>query len=366
MANSVHVSVEQLYDIAYDILSSFGISKNLAARGAKTLNAADARGVDSHGVARLTYYDRCLKSGEIKINPDIKIIKETPVSAYFDCDYGIGIATADIVMDKAIELAKKNGVGIATGKNGHHFGVAGYYALKAAEQGLIGFACAPSLMLAAPTGGKEKMRGNSPNSIAFPQGHKTPSMMMDMASTMVAGGKIQMAVRKGEKVPHGWILDEDGNDTDDPTTFEDKDTGKILGSLLPMAGPKGYCIIVMIELLSSILSGAKTGPNLIGGGAGLGYFMVAIDPEIIRPLDELKSDLDDYYYMIKNTPRKEGVNEIYLPGEIEYNNTKKRLKDGIDLNLNVAQDLLNLMIKYNKLPQNAKLEDFFKKVVSNA
>lgn len=364
MTNSIHVSIEELYDIAYTILTNFGVPDDLAKRGAKTLNIADARGVDSHGVARLSFYDRCIRAGEIKAKPDIKIIKKTPVSAYFDCDYGIGIATADVVMDKAIELAKKSGIGIATGINGHHFGVAGHYALKAAEQGLIGFACAPSLLLVAPTGGKQKMIGNSPNSIAFPQGHTTPSMMMDMASTMVAGGKIQMAVRKGEKVPFGWILDANGNDTQDPTTFEDSETGKILGSLVPMAGPKGYCIIVMIELISSILSGAKTGPNLVGGGAGLGYFMLAIDPEIIRPLDELKKDLDDYYYMIKNSPKKEGVNEIFLPGEIEYKNTQKRMQNGIDLNNVVAQDLLRLMIQYNQLPKDAQLKDLFKEAYS--
>lgn len=361
MNQSIHVSVRELYDVAYIILRSFGISEELSKRGAQTLNAADARGVDSHGVARLTFYDRALASGEINVNPEIKLIKETPVSAYYDLDYGIGIATADIVMDKAIELAKKSGVGIATGINGHHFGVAGHFALKAAEQGLIGFACAPSLSLVAPTGGTEKLLGNSPNSLAFPAGHTCPAMMMDMASTMVAGGKIQMAIRKGEQVPLGWILNAKGEDTQDPLEFEDRETGKILGSLLPMAGPKGYCIIVMIELLASILSGAKTGPNLVGGGRGIGFFMAAIDPEIIRPLDELKTDLDAYYTMIKHSKKKEGVQEIFLPGEIEHNNTQKRLKEGLELNGVVAEELLKLMVKYNKLPKDAEVKDVFKK-----
>lgn len=357
--NTIHVNIQQLHKVAYDTLLSFGIPEELALRGARTLSAADSRGIDSHGVARLNYYERCIKNGENNANPNIKIIKETPVSAVFDCDYGIGIATADMVMDKAIELAKENGVGIATGINGHHFGIAGYYALKAAEQGLIGLACAPSLLLVAPTGGKEKMLGNSPNSLAFPAGHTTPPMMWDMASTLVAGGKVEMSLRKGEEVPFGWILDKDGNDTHNPADFIDMSTGKITGSLLPMAGPKGYCMIVMIELLSSILSGAKTGPNLVGGGKGLGFYMMAIDPNIIRPLDELKKDLDDYYYMIKNSPKKEGVNEIFLPGEIEYNNTKKRIENGVDLNGVVAQELLNLAIKYGRLPGDATVEDLF-------
>lgn len=358
MNKTINVSARKLYEIAFELLKAFGVPEELAKRGANTLNAADVRGVDSHGVARLKFYDRCIEKGEVKVNPNITIIKETPNSVVFDCDYGLGIITADIVMDKAIELAKSNGVGIATGINGHHFGIAGHYALKAAKHDLIGFACSPSLPLVAPTGGKKKMLGNSPHSLAFPAGFETPGIMMDMAATIVAGGKIQMALRKGEKVPLGWILDKDGNDTQEPTDFEDEN-GVIHGSLVPMAGAKGYCIIVMIELLSAILSGAKTGPNLIGGGAGLGYFMMAINPEIIRPIGELKRDLDDYYHMIKNSERKEGVSEIFLPGEIEHKNTQKRLAEGIDLNEAVANELLTLMKKYNIISATARLSDLF-------
>lgn len=357
--STIHVSVDQLYKVAYDTLISIGVPEKLAVGGARTLNSADARGVDSHGVSRLKFYDRCIKNGEIKADPDIKVLKETPVSALYDCDYGIGVATADLVMEKAIELAKKNGVGIAAGIKGHHFGIAGYYALKAANQDLIGFACAPSFPLVAPVGGKKKMIGNSPHSIAFPAGHETPPIMFDMASSLVAGGKVEMALRKGEKIPLGWILDKDGNDTQDPADFTDINTGEITGSLLPMAGPKGYCIIVMIELLSSILAGAKTGPNLIGGGKGLGFLMVAIDPNIIRPINELKKDLDEYFYMIKNSPRRDGIDEIFLPGEIEYKNTLERIENGVDLNGVVAKDLLDLAIKYKRLPANAKVEDLF-------
>lgn len=361
--STIRVSAEKLHKVAYDTLLSFGIPEDLAKRGAKVLIEADLRGVDSHGVARLQFYERCIENGEINVNPNVKIVKETPVSAVFDCDYGIGIGTADIVMDKAIELTKKNGVGIATGIKGHHFGIAGYYSLKAVEQGLIGFACSPSLLLVAPTGGKKKMLGNSPNSLAFPAGHTTPPMMMDMASTLVAGGKIEMALRRGEKIPYGWILDKDGNDSQNPADFTDINTGEIIGSLLPMGSPKGYCIIVMIELLSSILSGAKTGPNLVGGGKGLGFFMMAIDPNIIRPIDELKKDLDEYYYMIKNSPRKEGVEEIFLLGEIEHNNRKKNIENGIELNRVVVQELLNLAIKYNRLSDDATVENLFEETV---
>jgi L-2-hydroxycarboxylate dehydrogenase (NAD+) len=357
--NTIHVTLKQLYTLAHETLLMMGVKPSLAQRGAATLNAADARGVDSHGVARLKFYDKCIGRGEINPNPAIRIIKETPVSAFFDCDNGIGIATADLVMDKAIALAKQSGVGICTAINGHHIGVAGHYALKAAKQDLIGFACAPSRMMVAPTGGKEKMLGNSPNSLAFPAGLTTPPILMDMASTTVPAGKVEMAVRRGEPVPIGWILDKEGNDTTNPADFQNTETGEVPGSLLPMAGAKGYCIIVMIELLSSILSGAKTGPHLATGGGGMGFFAAAIDPEIIRPLAELKKDLDEYYHMIKRSEKRNGVQEIYLPGEIEHNQTIKRMQQGVDLSAVVAGEVLKLHQKYGRLNEEATIEDLF-------
>jgi len=257
-------------------------------------------------------------------------------------------------------LLKKNGIGIASGIKGHHFGIAAHYTLKAANEDLISFVCAPSFPLIAPIGGKEKILGNSPHSIAFPAGHKTPPIMFDMASSLVAGGKVEMALRQGQKVPFGWILDNEGNDTQDPADFINLDTGEIVGSLLPMAGPKGYCITVMIELLSSVLAGAKIGKDLTGGGKGLGFLMVVIDPNIIRPIDELKRDLDEYFYTIKKSPRKDGVNEIFLPGEIEYKNAIDRKQNGIDLNKVVAKELLDLAIQYNRLPDDAEIEDLLK------
>lgn len=357
--DSIHVSVAKVREVTYEGLKLIGIDEEMASRAADTLNTADARGIDTHGIARLRFYDRAVERGEINLKPNVAIVKETPVSALFDCDGGIGVATADIVMDKAIELAKKSGIGLAVAKGGHHFGAAAHYSLKASREDMIGVSASPALLLVAPTGGTQKLLGNSPNSTAFPAGFKTPCMMLDMASTTVAGGKVEMAIRKGLKMPLDWALDSEGNPTDDPYKVIDKNRN-VVGSLTPMAGPKGYCLIVIYELLSGVLPGAATGLNIVGSGGGLGYYMLAIDPSIIRPLDELKKDLDEYFLTIKNSPKRAGVEEIFLPGEIEHKFTASRKEGGYDLNIAVANEALDIFKKYKAISEDATVEDLFK------
>ncbi len=354
----VHVTTEKVREVTYDTLLSFGVDKEMAARAAKTLNTADRRGIDTHGIARARFYDRAIRNGEINLKPNVKVVKETPVSALVDCDGGIGVATADIVMDKAMELAKKNGIGMAVAINGHHFGAAAHYTIKASEENLIGMSASPSLLITCPIGGTQKLLGNSPNSVAFPAGHKTPCMMLDMASTTVAGGKIEMCIRAGKQMPEGWGLDKNGNPTTNPLDVFDRDI-QFVGSMTPMAGPKGYCLIVMFELLSGLLPGAATGLKVVGSGGGLGYFMMAIDPTIIRPLDELKADLDEYFLTIKNSPKREGVEEIFLPGEIEHKITADRAANGYDLNPAVADEVLELAIQYGRVPKDTTVYELF-------
>lgn len=360
MAEPLLVSVKKVREVTYEALKLMGIDEDLAQRSADTLNTADKRGVDTHGIARLRFYDRAIKEGEINLKPNVRLLKETPVSALFDCDTGIGVGTADIVNEKAMELAKKNGIGLAVARGGHHFGAAGHYTLRASAQNLIGVSASPALLLTAPLGGTQKLLGNSPNSIAFPAGHKTWPMMLDMASTTVAGGKIEMAIRKGEKLKPGWALDAQGNPTTNPFEVIDVTTLSMVGSLEPMAGPKGYCMIVMFELLSGILPGAATGLKIVGSGGGLGYYFLAIDPSIIRSVDELKTDLDEYFMTIKNSPRREGVDEIYLPGEIEHKISADREQNGYVLGKAVAKEALAIFKNYNAIHQDATIYDLFK------
>lgn len=354
----LHVSLDKTEQVMRDVFVGMGFSAEDAAKAASTLAVADARGVDTHGIARMAFYEKCITTGEINLNPQVKVLKETPISALLDCDNGFGVLTANQAMDMAIEKAKKNGVGIISAVRGHHFATAGYYTLKASKEDLIGYAAAPALAVSCPTGSKSKILGNSPNSLAFPAGHHSPPMMMDMACTAVAVGKVEVAWRKGEQVPKGWILDKDGNETTNPGDFV-SGTLEYPGSLVPMAGPKGYCLIAMVELLSGVLPGASVGKNITGFFGGIGYFMMAMDPSILRDINALKTDLDAYYDSIKNAERRDGVDEIFLPGEIEMIKAEQRRRDGIDLNPVTAREVVDLGIKYGVYPQGSTVEEVF-------
>ncbi len=352
------VSIETARQIAKDSLMSFGVEEAAAARGADVLIASDIRGVGSHGLPRLIMYERDIVNGTVNPKPNVRIVNETASTANFDCDFGCGITVAPLVMEKAIEMAKKTGIGLAGAKNGNHFGIAGYYSLMAVKENLAGYAASGSVQLIAPTGGAEAVLGNGPNSWAFPGGKTSPGIMYDMACSTVAGGKIEMAVRANKEIPVGWIQDKDGHDTTNPLDFfEDQNPkGKIVGTLSPLGGVKGYCLTVAMEMISAIMTGGATG----GTGRGLGYFMLAIDIAKFRPFEEYQEAVDAYYNKIKNSKKRSGVEEIFLPGEIEHNYTVNRLKENIvPINPVVQQDLTNLAIKYNRLPAGASVDDFF-------
>lgn len=355
------ISIESAKMIAVDTLVSFGIEHDAAVRGADVLIASDIRGVGSHGLPRLVMYEKDIQNGVVNPKPNLKITNQTASTAAFDCDYGCGITVAPMVMEKAIEMAKKTGIGLAAAKNGNHFGIAGYYSLMAVKEGLIGYSASGSVKLIAPTGGSEAILGNGPNSWSFPGGKESPGIMYDMACSTVAGGKIEMAIRDGKSIPPGWIQDENGNDTTDPLDFfKDKNPALgspgIVGTLSPLGGPKGYCMTVAMEMISAIMTGGATG----GSGRGLGYFMLAIDINKFRPFEEYQKDVDEYYKKIKNSKKRPGVNEIFLPGEIEHNYTIKRMSEGVvPVNLAVQKDLTDLAIKYNRLPAGSSVDDFF-------
>lgn len=360
MSEPIHVSVEQLYQIAFDTLISFGFNEEESRHGAEVLFASDVRGVDSHGVARLEFYDTMISKGMINKNAKLQVIAETAAAAYLDAQNGLGIVMAPQAMDKCIEKAKQAGIGMVSVKNGGHFGIAGYYAQKAAEQGMIGITFANSAPVMTAFGGRGTVLGNSPVSISFPKGADgKDNVMLDMACSEVAYGKIQIADRKGEKLPQGWAVDEFGLHTVDP-----QDVLSRPGSLLPFGGPKGYCLAVLLEMMAAVLPGANTGVDVgwiktDGMKENLGYMFIAIDVNQIRPLKEVEKDIEYYTTKLKNTEPAKGKSEVFLPGEIEHMNMKKRMQEGFNLNYNVAKDLLMLAKKYNRLDKDATIEDLF-------
>jgi len=248
-----------LRNFTQNIFLAIGCSQEHAELAADVLLKSDLRGIDSHGVARLSGYVRLWEKQRINPTPNIRIVHETATTATVDGDAGLGLVVAPFAMKVAIEKAETYGSGWVAIKNSNHFGIAGYHALMAVEKDMIGFAMTNASPLVAPTFANERMLGTNPMCYAFPAG-KYPPVVVDMATSAAANGKLEIAQRSGKPVPEGWIQDANGNYTTDPHALK---TG---GSLLPLGSDrehgshKGFGLSATVDILSGVLSGANYGP----------------------------------------------------------------------------------------------------------
>jgi LDH2 family malate/lactate/ureidoglycolate dehydrogenase len=334
----VTVNHEKLRQLTQRILCELGVPEKDAKTASYVLNESDLRGIDSHGMGRLKAYAKALRLGLINKAAEIKIVTDAGSILLIDGCNSLGIVTTPHIMQMCIDRARKAGVCVIGVVNTNHFGIAGYYPMMAAKQGMLGICFANTLPLAAPFGGKDRLIGSDPIGIAAPAG-QYDDFVLDMATSSVAYGKLEIAMRRGDKIPTDWIIGPKGEVTDDPHDF-----GRG-GALRSMAGPKGYGLSVMIEVFSSLLVGAGIGHE-VGNAVldekreNIGIFMLAIDISKIRPLEDFKAHVDKYYEMVKGSGKAQGVKEIFLPGEIEAKITRQRMEKGIPLNEVVARDVL--------------------------
>jgi len=305
-----------------------GMTADDAAIVADTLVSANLRGVDSHGVMRLYPYIRRLLDGGANPNPRLRAVRRGPSFVRLDGDRGLGLLVSTHAMKEAIEIASKTGVGLAAVFNSDHFGAAAYYAMMALKHDMIGVAMTNTAPVMSLWGGKGPFIGNNPIAVAVPSGKELP-IVLDMAVSKVAGGKVRLAVKKGTKIPLDWITDKDGIPTDDPKAFE---AG---GTLLPL-GIKGHGLGVIVEALCGILSGAKILDEIPL------WFANTNKPVRFLPVQDFKDRIDEMIQKIHSAPRAPGVDRIYLPGEIEYLSERKRRTEGIPLPEAIYQDLLQL------------------------
>lgn len=335
-----HVTGEQLKRFSVRVFEKLGIPPKDAEITAEILVAADLRGIDSHGVARLPIYAKRLKLGLINKNPDIKVVRDRPGVAVVDGDNGLGQVVSHKAMSLCLEKAREHGIAAVGVRNSNHFGIGAYYAMMALKEDMIGLVATNASPLMAPFGGKVPLLGTNPLAIAIPAGTQYP-VVLDMATSLVPRGKIEIAARKGEKIPLGWAIDKDGRPTQEPEEA-------LKGTLLPMGGPKGYGLALVLDILCGVLSGAAFGGNVgslfgdLDRPQNVGHFMLAVDVNSFRPLTEFKNTMDSLILSIKNSEPAEGVKELFLPGEIEYLKTKERTEKGLELNPVVAQNLLDL------------------------
>lgn len=354
------VSEQALRDFTVNVFKAIGCPDADAALAADVLLAADLRGVDSHGVARLSGYVRLWESGRLNPTPHVRVVHETPTTATVDGDGGLGLVTAPFAMDIAIEKAQQYGSGWVAIRNSNHFGIAGYHALKAVEQEMIGYALTNASPLVAPTFSSERLLGTNPICYAFPAGHYPP-VVVDMATSAAANGKLEIAERAGKPIPEGWVLDAEGRPTTDATAVKKGGALLPLGSDRDHGSHKGFGLSAIVDILSGVLSGANYGPWVPPfvaylqpvadqPGQGIGHFVGAMRVDGFRPAADFKASMDQWITRFKNAKRVNENQGVVIPGEPEYEATLHRKQQGIPLVDAVWQDLNGLAEKFGIAP----------------
>ena len=356
-------SADYLTEFVTSVFMHFGISEAEAPQAADVLITSDLRGIDSHGVARLHTYFEMLELGRINPKPNIRIIREKLSVATVDGDNGLGLVVGPKANEIAMDKAEQHGSGWVSVCNTNHFGIAGYYPLKALERDLIGWAMTNTTKLVAPLWGAERMLGTNPIAIAFP-GYEEPPIVIDMATSAVAYGKIEIALRTKSTVPKGWIVDKGGRDTTDPQDMIDGGAQLPLGSEKELGGHKGYALAAMVDILCCILSGANWGPFAPPFalrqeipertvGKGIGHFFGAMQIDGFIDKDEFKKQIDEWIRVFRKTKPAPGTNGPLIPGDPEREAEAIRSKEGIPLLKPVVDDLLEISRKnWNPIQSN--------------
>jgi len=330
MSGNRLVAEEPLRQFCIEALEKVGVPRDDARIVADLQVESDLRGVHSHGTAAILGYVHRLQQGGTNPRPNITITRESPYHALVDGDHGLGQLVATRAMEICISKAKQSGLACVGVFHSNHFGAAANYSMMALKEDLIGFAMTNAAAIIPPTGGLTGIFGTNPISFAIPTGHSYP-VVLDIAMSVAAQQKIVQAYREGRKIPPEWGLDKEGKATDDPLTA-------LTSGIMPALGEhKGYGLALLVEVLSAVMTGARFGratePSTWRPGERLnvGHFLAALNPTLFMPLDEFKTRMETLITQVKNSARRQGVAQIYLPGEIEYQKRERALKEGIPL-----------------------------------
>jgi LDH2 family malate/lactate/ureidoglycolate dehydrogenase len=340
----------------YDVLKEFctkaftqvGFSKKESAIIVDVLLQSDLYGIESHGVQRLVRYHKGIEKGLIKVDAKPEIVFETPISAVIEANDAMGQLVSHQAMSLAIKKAKKSGVGIASVRNSNHFGIAGYYAKMACDQGLIGWATTNSEAIMVPTYGRLAMIGSNPIAMAVPA--DPYDFLFDASTTVVTRGKLEMYNKAGKELPAGWALDKDGKPSTDATDVLKNIIAKNGGGIMPLGGAsevlgshKGYGYGMVCEIFSSILSQGPTSNYSMTGGKGqICHGFMAINPAFFGDAEDIKKHFSKYLQELRDSPKAEGATRIYTHGEKELEATERILKEGIPVNINTIKEMVDM------------------------
>lgn len=328
MDERIEVSIETLRDFGQRAFTTAGLDAEVAEIVTEVQLEAAIRGQATHNVGDIPQYSDQVRSGYINASPKMTIERESPVHALYDADRSPGQYAGVIAMRKCIEKAKAQGIATVGVRNSLHYGASGYFASMAVEHDLIGLCTTNAGSSMAPWGGASHTLGNNPLGVAVPTGDSQP-VMLDIAMSVVAVGKIALSIAQGKGLPEGWMIDADGRPTTDPDDFK-------MGSAVPIAAHKGYGLTLVMEILSGVLTGAMFGAdhNWRGKREGpaaitdLGHFFLAIDPTMFMSIEDFKARMETLIGHLKASKLAPGIERIIVPGEPEYEARARNLASG--------------------------------------
>ncbi|MDR2946639.1 MAG: Ldh family oxidoreductase [Candidatus Adiutrix sp.] len=334
------VPYERLVRLTEGILTKgFGYNASEAAVTAEVLAEADARGIPSHGVARLAFYRNNLNGGFAKPGAEPEVVRRTPCSLVVDGRGGVGCYVADWSVSQTVELAETTGTAFCAVRNSNHYGIAGWWAERIARHDMIGLAFTNTDPAGVPTHGRRRLLGTNPIAVAIPEADGR-IFLLDMATTTVAHGKIELYDRRQKTMPSGWVVDEHGREASDATAFEKLFHSMAFGGHLYLGGEgeecgghKGFGLALMVELLCSGLSMGLSSMKVYqpGGEGGITHFFGAMKLDLFGPAAELKRHIGEILGDVRRSEKIEGRDRIYIHGEKEAEARERSMREGVEL-----------------------------------
>lgn len=338
-------AAEELRSFTAAVFERYGMPGDDSAEAAEVLIDADLAGIESHGIAHLAWhpgYAPGFERGSIAPRAAVTVLRDSPVAASWDAGRGLGVLVARRAMTACIRKAEATGIGVIAVKNGNHFGAAGYYARMAAERDMVGMAMCNVPPLAVASGSLDRAYGTNPIAMAAPVKGGHP-FLLDIATTAVAGGKLEIAARQGKRIPPGWAVDRDGDDSDDPLILRKGGALQPLGSYSETSSHKGYGLGLMVDVLTGVLPGM--GSAIFEGVSQQGWWFAAWRIDAFRDVDDFKADMRRMVDHLHGLRPRPGVERVLVPGDPEAEARDEREVSGIPLDEETVGQLRELAVK---------------------
>ena len=355
----VRIDAEALITFCQHVFQAFGLSEEDAHSAADVLVAADVRGIESHGVARLQRYVNGLETGTVRADAAAEVVMDTPSSLVIDAHGAMGAPVSVKTMQRVITKARKNGAAFGCVRDSNHFGIAGYYAMMALDEDMLGIAMTNTAALGVPTFGRQVMFGTNPLAFAAPA-DKEQAFVLDMATTVVARGKIEVYERRGKELPTGWAVDKQGLTAKNARVLLDEMFQRVGGGILPLGGEgellsgyKGYGLAVMVDILCAVLCGAPFGADVVDTATSSGrvsHFFGAIRIAAFRDPQEFRRDMDRLLRNLRHSPVAEGAERVYFAGQKEFEHEAQCRELGIPLPRQTYRQLCRIGHAFNVVP----------------